>query len=93
MPKSPTDLRKAAILIVTLPDHFASRLLERLDRVTAKKLSAEIRELGEIRQDERSQALADFMEQAFKGDLRRASAILERWVEPQTDSQYPRFTL
>lgn len=87
------DLRKAAILLVSLSDQTASRILEHLDRPTAKKLSAEIRALGEIRQEDRNQAVADFLQELLGADYKSAGNIIRRWSNSRIEITFPRFTI
>ena len=92
MSRSTKDLRKAAVLLVTLPDQTASLILEKLDRVTAKKITRQIQEMGEIRPDERAQAMADFLNEVLADQVDRASKLVTKWCNPDSELKFPRFS-
>ena len=55
-----TDVRKAAILLMSLPDDQAAQLLTKLDQKQVEAVSIEIAKLSDISGDEQEQVIQDF---------------------------------
>jgi flagellar motor switch protein FliG len=70
---SKTELRKAAVLLMSLSDDQAADLLARLDPHEALAVSAEMRDAGAITTEEQASVLLDFAAaDAARGATRRA---------------------
>ncbi|MFC1587029.1 hypothetical protein ACFL54_01860 [Planctomycetota bacterium] len=88
---SKVQLRKAAILLVSLADETASKILMNLDRQTVKKISEEIRQLGEIKQEDRNKAVGDFLTEMIGQDHKKSATVIRRWSNSQIEINFPRF--
>lgn len=55
-----TDVRKAAILLMSLPDDMAAQLLTKLDQKQVEAVSIEIAKISGISGDEQEQVIQEF---------------------------------
>ena len=79
-----TDIRRAAILLTSLPEDEAAQLIARLDPKQVEAVSIEIARLGAIAPDEQEQAILDFAHanpnalSGGRGGLEVAKTLVER---------------
>ena len=79
-----TDMRRAAILLTSLPEDQAAQLMARLDPKQVEAVSIEIAKLGAIAAEEQEQAILDFAHAnpnaltGGKGGLDVAKTLVER---------------
>ncbi len=73
----PGDIRKAAILLMSLPREQAAQVLARLDPKQVEAVTIEIARLGTVTPDEQEQALKEFS-QANPAGLTGGKGGLER---------------
>ena len=79
-----TDIRRAAILLTSLPEDQAVQLLARLEPKQVEAVSIEIAKLGGIAPDEQEQAILDFAHanpnalSGGRGGLEVAKSLVER---------------
>ena len=80
----PQGIRKAAVLLLTLPEELASGLLARLDLGQIEAVASEIARVGHIEQAKQEEVATEFARtessfaDAVRGGLGPASAILQR---------------
>ena len=79
-----TDIRRAAILLTSLPEDQAAQLIGRLDPKQVEAVSIEIAKLGGIAAEEQEQAILDFAHanpnalSGGRGGLEVAKTLVER---------------
>ena len=76
------ELRKAAILLMSLPQPEAAQLLAKLDHRQVEAVSIEIAKLGSVAGDEQAQVIQDFANSNPTG-LTGGSGGLEPRQEPR----------
>jgi len=87
-----TDVRKAAVLLASLPEEEAAHLLSKLQPKQVELVSIEIARLGHIGGDEQSQAIREFADvnpQSFgtsTGGLDLAKTLVERALGKNANS-------
>jgi len=87
-----TDVRKAAVLLASLPEEEAAQLLSKLQPKQVELVSIEIARLGHIGGDEQSQAIREFADvnpQSFgtsTGGLDLAKTLVERALGKNANS-------
>ena len=62
-----TGIRRAALVLASLPREEGARLLGRLGREAAERIGIEIASLGELPEDAAEEALRDFVHAASEG--------------------------
>jgi flagellar motor switch protein FliG len=82
---SKAELRKAAVLLLSLSEAQAARLSERLDPREAETVAAEMRRVKSITADEQALVLADLIEAkaAHAGRAQARQGDAEGWLHPR----------
>ena len=81
LPAMPQDIRKAAVLLMSLPDDLAAQLLGKLEPKQVEAVSIEIAKLGAVTGDEQEGALVAAMTQVYlEGALTRLEAAAKKVV-------------
>ena len=80
----PNELRKAAILLTSLPDEQAAQLMGKLSPKEVESVSIEIAKLGSVAADEQENVITDFADDnpsglgGSSGGLNRAKSLVEK---------------
>lgn len=92
--RMPRGLRKAAVLLLSLPEAQAARVLEHLDPDSVTRVTAAVAALGAVPRIEQQQVVGEFLLQLRSvalgggGTADRARALIERAFPPDEASEY-----
>lgn len=92
--RMPRGLRKAAVLLLSLPEEQAARVLEHLDPDAVTRVTAAVAALGSVPRIEQQKIVGEFLLQLRSvalgggGTADRARALIERAFPPEEASEY-----
>ncbi|MHC5019178.1 MAG: FliG C-terminal domain-containing protein [Planctomycetota bacterium] len=93
-PGMPRGLRKAAVLLLALPEKLGARVLEHLDKEHVKRVTAAVAALGAVPRLEQQAVVKEFLLQLRSvalgggGSADRARALIERAFPPDEAAAY-----